>query len=503
MDEDNAIVPDVNQQGVQEVLDAAFDAEQQAESQVHDAVDAPAIPSALASRPRLDMLEQQQHELLEQQQLMADAVRRIEEQQDKLLKNNETILNLLQQLLQRRRESAAGSLPPTPPPVPTADAALPPPVPATPAEHTIPYAPAILNTPQLQVAPIAAPQPAADPLVGLQTQVAHLTAQLAGLKAGAAVPPRVERDPLERDILKQITAMKDFDGKGNVPWLEFQQAFESKASLVSSLPKTEWVKYIHSHVTGSALLHARSVGLVVDGVLQPVSFEEYCSRMNVAMFGEVLTPAGNFIKLCSISQEGALSDPLAFIREKEKYLNKIPVSSLSPDLRAAACLMRMDKELRVAVQTYVRARPGIRAMGHEFQFQSYEELKGAVLAVHTMQSEVFAQGNRLKRGAYQGQGQAFSPAKSPRLGGGSSNIPAQPTQPTQPTQGASGFRPGRLPFVPFEQRRCKHCGQVGHYNMGFVNCPMHPRNKTGDGGASGSGSKAPPPPPPAKSGRKP
>jgi len=255
----------------------------------------------------------------------------------------------------------------------------------------------------------------------LENRVADLTAQLAGMQAGMVAPQRpVERDSFDRDILKQIAAMKDFDGKGNVPWLEFQQAFENKASLVTSLPRSEWVKYIHAHVTGSALLHARSVGLVVDGVLQPVSFEEYCAQMNVAMFGEVLTPAGNFIKLCSITQEGPLAEPLAFLKEKEKYLNKIPLESLAPDLRAAACLMGMDPELRVAVQAYVGHLPG-NTTGHDFQFQSYDHLKKAVLAVHTMQLEGFAQANnRLKRGGNmgQGQGQVFSPTKSPRLGGG-------------------------------------------------------------------------------------
>jgi len=431
--------------------------------------------------PRLDMLEQQQQHLVDVQQHMADAQRRVEEQQAKLLQDNAQMLALLQQLSQDRRTTAPGAVPVHVPP-PQAPF-------VTPMGQTLQYAP-LMPSPVLQMTSPALPftpdqAELADPeTVGLRTQVANLTAQLQGLQGAAPAKPQMNH--LDKELFKQLTNMKDYDGKGTQPWLEYQQAFESKASLVPSLPKTEWVRYLHSHVVGAALMHARSVGLVVDGVLQPVSFEEYCAKMNVAMFGEVLTPAGNFMKLCSITQEGNLSDPLAFLREKEKYLNKIPLSSLSPDLRAASCLMGMDSELRLAVQAYIRAQPGVHALGQEFQFPTYEELKGAVLAVHTMQAEMFAQANRLKRGSTQGQHQAFTPVKSPRVGGTSNTFPKPPPQPNSGASTSGGLK-ARLPKIPWAERKCEHCGGVGHYNKGFPGCPHYqPRQRP------------PPPPPPAK-----
>jgi len=233
---------------------------------------------------------------------------------------------------------------------------------------------------------------------------------------------------------------------------------------------------MHSKVVGPALLHAKSVGLVVDDELQPVSFEEYCGRMNSAMFGEVLTIQGCYQRLLSVTQEGPLSAPLDFMREKEKWLNKIPLSDLSPQLRAASVMIGMDPALRQAVQAHVKADPNVLTMGQEFQFQSYEQLKAAVLAVVSMQSEI--QEAARKRVAQPWQASS-SGHKSPRTQAPFSHHPTQPApRPPAPSGAPSGQT---RQYLPRDQQVCKDCGQTGHSHKGWYACPKNPKRDNAAG----------------------
>jgi len=416
---------------------------------------------------------------------------------DAMQNTQDRVLELLAELSDRRRERAVAThaqgpavhaanqpLPigqPSPVPAPLDAPALIA-VPQVAAPHpTLAYH--AVDTPVFPV-PITPAAPANVDVAALQTQLAAISAQLAAAQTHRTIPTE---DPFDRVLLKQLTEMKDFNGQGNQPWLEYQQAFESKASLISSLPKSTWVRMLHSHVVGPALQHARSVGLVVEGVLQPVTFEEYCARMNSAMFGEVLTLQGNFQRLLSVTQEGPLADPLLFLKEKEKYLNKIPITDLSHVLRAGAVLIGMDAELRLAVQAHVRADPTVLQMGQEFQFQSYESLKGAVLAVVSLQSEIL---NSKKRGTPDARG--FQQQKSPRPHG-TYNPPAQPA-----TKHYTGAKPGGHKTtgrwdnsIPLDQRICADCGGRGHFNSRWHGCPKHVK----EAGARPQPAKPPPPPP--------
>jgi len=335
-----------------------------------------------------------------------------------------------------------------------------------------------LNTPTL---------PPSPEVIALQQQLAAMATQLAAVQQ--TTRPEPAADPFEKVLLRQIQDMRDYDGTGTKPWLEFQQAFISKASLIPSLlPKSKWVRMLHSKVVGPALLHAKSVGLVVEEQLQDVSFDEYCGRMNSAMFGEVLTVQGYYQRLISVTQEGPLSAPVDFLREKEKFLNKIPLADLSPLLRAGSVLIGMDPALRQAVQAHVKADPNVLVMGQEFQFQSYEQLKSAVLAVVSMQNEI--QDAARKRS---GQPWQHSNLKSPRTQA-TTNQPFQ-TAPKPSTSGAKPSGPPNQPrqWVPVDQRICKDCGRTGHFHKGWHDCPLHP------GKAPQAGAPAGQPKPPAKS----
>jgi len=351
----------------------------------------------------------------------------------------------------------------------------------TPANDTIPYTPAF--TPAAQ--PFPAERFEEDvPLVSMRQRLFQAEQELARLRStGGAGPSVVPTDPLPASsvfsklLLKQLSDMKEFDGK--TTWKEYQDSCENKAAQV--LPRHQWLRVLHSKITGRALEHAKSLQLVHEGELQGgITYEFYCEKMNSALFGEVLTKEGAFARVVQVVQEGKFADPLDFLREKERLLSKIPHADLSPSLRASAALLGMDPELRNQVHSQAQG-----VLGKDLHFQSYEQLKEAVLALVLRQGEMLA-GMKGKRP--QNPAPNHNPSqsqKSPRYGQ-TSNTPGKPFYP----KGAPPYRPTWGPhYVPIDQRTCVDCKQVGHTSKNFWQCPLYAGPMNPAGGRSGSGGR--------------
>jgi len=330
----------------------------------------------------------------------------------------------------------------------------------------------------------AVPMPLAGeddpPLVSLRQQLFLAQQENARLAAaiGTALPSTTSMpaltDDFDRMLPKQISSMKEFDGKGHMTWKEYQDSFENKAAQV--LPKGKWLRQIHSKITGRALEHAKSVGLVDGGELREgVTYEGYCSAMNSALFGEVLTSEGAMARVVLVIQEGKFTSPMAFLEEKERLLSKIPASELAPNLRAAVAMMGMDPELRNQVHNQAQ---GI--LGGRLHFQNYVQLKDAVLAVVQRQGELMTSAKSKRPQQNPPTNNSSHPQKSPRYGQQSNN-PGKPFYP----QGAPSYK---STWVDYSHRVCVDCKESGHASKSFRGCKLNPDYSAGGrGGAGGSG----------------
>ena len=306
-----------------------------------------------------------------------------------------------------------------------------------------------------------------------------LTGRLEAMIVRDRAPQPTRLSPWENSILKQITDMDDFTGQDRTCWTDYEKTFRSKAASMPSFPRSEWVHLLHSHVTLTALDYLKRKGLVVEDVLQPCTFEQYCAVMNGAMFGEALTTAGKINALLDVTQTGHFSDPMLFLRQKEKYLNQIPEKELGDVLRAACTLVGMNPVLQQQIQAHCKPRQD-RA---EVAFASFEEVRAAVVAVVSFQNDIYHNANKQKRAGdpflFQDKRQdsyrrtSSSPNHQPFRRSGSpypsSSHPDRTASPSSPGRDRDAGRGERdLPGPP---KICVDCGGSGHYNKGFFQCP--------------------------------
>ena len=299
--------------------------------------------------------------------------------------------------------------------------------------------------------------------------------------------PQIRLSPWENAILKKITDMPDFTGEDKTTWSEYEKAFTSKAALIAALPKSEWVNLIHSHVAGAALDYAKANGLVQDDILVPCSFADYSAVMSGAMFGESMTLAGKFMALLSVTQTGVSADPVVFLREKEKYLNMIPLKELGPNLRAACALVGMDTTLQKEIQAHCKPK----AHQSEVAFSSFEEVRSAVIAVVSFQNDLVFHSNKTKRAA-----EAPLPQASYRRSDNRQQSPSTSyRRPSSPFPDRYRSTPPTSPGRSDESVRCVDCGQQGHSHRGFHWCPKNARHHGGQPSSTSPSRPSQPPSP--------
>lgn len=298
--------------------------------------------------------------------------------------------------------------------------------------------------------------------------------------------------PFEQVMLRGLTEMAMFDGEGTRTWEDFQREFSNKASMISSLPRTLWVKYLHSRVKGQPLNHARAIGLqLADGTLTTDSFEEYCTKMAQAMFGEAKTNTTKFHELLAVKQEGKFADASAFLKEKERLLNQLPPESMQGWVKAAAVLTGMNPLLVAAVSPNPHSPDG--------QFHSYEDLRKAVIATVGLNQSLLpntptVQHSPNDKGGWFGKSgksnHNFSPRSGPynkpASGNGNGNASGSGSGFKSPGSGqqqsakgnagpsGSGAKPKLIGNWP--DTVCSDCGIAGHRSKSYKLCPKHQPN---------------------------
>ena len=287
-------------------------------------------------------------------------------------------------------------------------------------------------------------------------------------------PNHARLPPLEQGLLRGLTEMKEYDGEGTRIWDDFQQEFVNKAAMITSLPKSEWVKYIHSRVKGQALNYARSTKPPLqnmDGALLTTDFELYCSTMRSAMFGAAKSNSALVHELITVKQEGKLADPAAFLKEKERLLNKLPPDCMAGWLKASLVLLGMNPLLVAALSPNPHSKDG--------QYHSYEELRTAVIATVGLNQSLLPN-PAADKPVWQKQSYKTTNngAGSPRFGpynkNHSNKAPQQGKQQSNTGNadqaGPSGTKQviGKWPEVV-----CSDCGIAGHRSKGFKSCPKH------------------------------
>ena len=321
------------------------------------------------------------------------------------------------------------------------------------------------------------------------SRIEELERQLEELRSGKA---------LDNSLLKQLTDMKDFDGISERPWEDFEKEFINKASMVRSLPKTAWVRHMHAHIVGRALDHAITSGLVVNGELKACTFEEYCAVMKQALFGEALTLTAKIHRLMEVTQTDKVADAALFLKEKEKYLNLIPLDELPHNARAALVLWGMDPNLVTAISPNPASADG--------QFHSYDQVRAAVVNTIGLNRMLLDQNKRQRTNDYPSAPAAAAatavlgaapvaavtaatgaPWKQAKGGGhfhrkSGGGQPSQAGQPykagnTGNQQGGGGSTSaGGKATGQGGRTVCKDCGREGHWDAGTARCPKNPNH---------------------------
>ena len=308
---------------------------------------------------------------------------------------------------------------------------------------------------------------------------------------------------LDEILLRQLSQLEPFTGTTKKPWSTYVQDFRNKASQIPSLPKSEWLRYLHSRVSDRALEYAKIQGLVgSDDALICEDFELYCTKMGEAMFGDDMTPTQRVQALASMKQTGKYSAPLDFLRGKEQLLNQIPSADMAGYVRAALTLQGMDPTLVQAITPNPAASDG--------QFHSYAEVRKQVVAVTSLNQQLLAAAaqnvannqNKASGSGWQNQKYKGKPSyqnNNPDYRYASNHSQQQQTQ--APSQGPSQSKKQSASQQPEQQHNknaakdsskqpvkmaaadaiCKHCFQKGHFSNSYFHCPKNHKNKDKSG----------------------
>jgi hypothetical protein len=294
---------------------------------------------------------------------------------------------------------------------------------------------------------------------------------------------------LDETLLRQLSSIAMFTGAGERPWDDFEQEFRNKAAQIPSLPKTEWVRYMHFRISDRALEHAKIQGLVsTDNQLLCTDFEEYCSKMTEAMFGDSLSKTAKIQTLATLQQTGKYSNALDFLRAKEKLLNQIPTEDMAGYIRASLTLLGMDQVLVQAISPNPTSADGL--------FHSYADVRKQVVAVlgvnqqlfsaaaHNLSTQQHKSSTNAWQKSYKGNNSSYqtSDKQHSQQGHkrqGAANSSHQPSadkqQQAQPAS-TSSDKPAAKKPNPYENSVCSDCGKKGHTSLNYYKCEKNPRN---------------------------
>lgn len=319
---------------------------------------------------------------------------------------------------------------------------------------------------------------------------------------------------LDESLLRQLTNMQMFDGSGSRTWEDFEQEFRNKASQIQSLPRADWVRYMHSRICDRALEYAKSKELVdSQNQLTTTDFEAYCAKMAEAMFGDTLSKTGKIQALASMTQTGKLSNVMDFLRAKEKLLNQIPLEDMAGYVRAALAMSGMEPSIVTAISPNPTSPDGL--------FHSYADVRKQVVAViginnqlwnaaaqakHTASQSIDSQpshwkkhhSNRFDKHAGQQAGQQSGQHSGQKRQHGGynnsnhSNTPAHSNKPAQTFKSPASATPASVPASasapaaaapasapsgstpnPFANAICEDCNRKGHANKRYYKCKYY------------------------------
>jgi len=304
-------------------------------------------------------------------------------------------------------------------------------------------------------------------------------------------------DKLDESLLRQLSAMPMFDGSDARPWEDFEQEFRNKASQIRSLPRGQWVRYMHSRICDRALEYAKSKNLVnADNELQTSDFEHYCKMMAEAMFGDTLSKTAKVQALAAMTQTGKLKNVMDFLRAKEKLLNQIPQDDMAGYVRAALAMMGMDQGMVAAISPNPTSPDGL--------FHCYADVRKQVVAALALNQQIYSnvqQPQTSQQNQSTQQPQSYNKDKQKgngaavhnRFDKGSTPMQAQPAQgvkrshtaavvSSSPAPSGSARQAGAPPPKPADPRFanaiCKDCGQKGHGSAAYFRCPKSTRNQS-------------------------
>ena len=315
-------------------------------------------------------------------------------------------------------------------------------------------------------------------------------ARIAALEARLAQQSQHSVNKLDETLLRQLSSIDNFTGTGTRPWEDFEQEFRNKASQIPSLPRTEWVRYLHFQVKDRALEYAKVQGLVSsDNALLCTDFEEYCSKMSEAMFGDSLSKTAKIHTLATMTQTGKLTNPVDFLRAKEKILNQIPTEDMAGYIRAALTTLGMDPALVAAISPNPSSADGL--------YHSYADVRKQVVAVLGINQQLFnaaaqnlqnSQKSGWQQKSHKGNSnqssatdkQSAQPSGQKRSGNFSNSQQPKSTS-NQPSgdkpavaAGSTGSdKPVHKKPNPYENTICEDCGKKGHKNKGYFKCEKH------------------------------
>jgi len=275
----------------------------------------------------------------------------------------------------------------------------------------------------------------------------------------------------DQTLLKSLTDIPLFTGEDNKTWESFENEFIAKAAQIESLPASQWVRIMHSRLGARALEHAKSTHLTdASGTLLVTNFSAYCAAMRTASFGQSLSKTAKIHALIAVQQSGKYSDPLAFLREKERLLNQIPEADMAGYVRAALTLWGMES----ALVTAITPNPSSAAPADGLYY-SYADVKMQVMAILGTQQLLLQSGQQTKR---QQQDRPPPPPKSfqhyPHMP--NARAPYKPAPPSVPNPNANRFQPlaaSPSGHIDFFQVICVDCGNPGHMTKNYMKCPLH------------------------------
>jgi hypothetical protein len=303
-----------------------------------------------------------------------------------------------------------------------------------------------------------------------QAAEAHNAANMARIsQLEAIIASRPEQSlkisPLEHSLLKSLTDLPQFEGTTARTWEDFEKEFRNKAAQIPSLTQDHWVRYIHSRLGVRAIEHARTKNLIDShGNILVTNFDAYCSAMRTAAFGNQMSVTAKLIHLMNMTQSGHLSDPMEFLREKERYLNQIPDADMAGYVRAAITLKGMDPALVTAISPNPSSVPPADGL-----YYSYADVRQQVVAVMGTQQMVL---QSVQQGAAR---KLYIPPPPPKF---NSTQPRTPVVPAPPVVTSNKFSALSVPasspgqVKDYSKSVCVDCGQLGHGSKYYHKCPQ-------------------------------